>query len=77
MKSQLGRVFFKMSGIYCSNLDRPPTQDSSHHQDDDIAFFRKESQHKPSFATGILRPGILILAGGWKFFLVEKILKYS
>ncbi len=36
-------------------LGLPPTQDSSHHQDCHI--FSRESQAKPSFATGILGGG--------------------
>ena len=37
------------------SLGCPPSQDSSHHQD--YYIFSRESQPKPSFATGILGGG--------------------
>ena len=50
-KKQLRNIM----AIKTCKLGLPPTQDSSHHQD--YYIFSRESQPKPSFATGILGGG--------------------
>ena len=49
---------WRLANDFASNYQFPnyPTLDDSHHQDSSI--FSRESQHKPSFVTGILGGGV-------------------